>query len=467
MRRGLNVATGLALVAALLSGCLGKKQDTDAGHNSDVTEFTLTIAGNAISGGKNAQTADWVEKWVIPQFVEAQKAKGRKATVKFQASGAGDEDYKSKIALDLKTGGGADVLAIDGIWTGKFAEAGYLRPLDDLVGVDKVNGWEGWAQIPPMVQGIVSYNGKRYGVPSGTDGRVIYFNRKIFAQAGLPADWQPRSWDDILRAGQAVKAKLPDVTPIQLNAGKAMGEATTMQGILPLLVGTGKQLYADGKWLGDGKSVEGVLDFYSKVYNGGLGDKVIQQDAKGRDKSFASFAAGKTAILLEGDYFWRGVVEPTKGVAKMADRDATVGYALIPAMAPGGGVRGQDYVSMSGGSGNVVNPATKFPQQAWELLQFMNSAEATRAQLGTSVRITQRSPVDRQVLARGQMLKFVAAKVLPVTNTRPPLAVYPRVSLALQEATGAIVEGRSVADAAAAYQRALQEIVGADKISSG
>ena len=65
-----------------------------------------------------------------------------------------------------------------------------------------------------------------YGVPSGTDGRVIFFNKKLFAQAGLPADWQPTSWDDIITAGQTLKAKLPGVTPIQLNGGVAMGEAT-------------------------------------------------------------------------------------------------------------------------------------------------------------------------------------------------------------------------------------------------
>ena len=56
-------------------------------------------------------------------------------------------------------------------------------------------------------------------------------------------------------------------------------------------------------------------------------DTNFQQDAKGRDESFAAFAADKIGILLEGDYFWRSVVNPDKGVAPMADRDAAVGYA--------------------------------------------------------------------------------------------------------------------------------------------
>jgi multiple sugar transport system substrate-binding protein len=465
-----RLAIGLAALATLIGtgGCLGKSGGNDAGRNADAKEFSLTIASNAIAGGKSAAGAEWVTNWVIPRFVADQKAKGRTAHVTFQGSGAADEDYKSKIALDLKTGSGADIYSLDGIWVGEFADAGYIKPLEDLVGKDAAAGWEGWSQIPTSVQGNMSYNGKRYGIPSGTDGRVIYFNKKLFAQAGLPTDWQPKSWDDIIAAGQAVKAKLPGVTPIQLNAGTAMGEATTMQGILPLLVGAGQQIWADGKWQGNSAAVRDALGMYQKVYGGGLGDPVIQQDAKGRDKSFQQFAAGKLAILLEGDYFWRAVVEPTKGIAKMPDRDATVGYALIPAIRPGAGIRGQDFVSMSGGGGNVLNPASKYPRQAWELLQFMNSKEATVALLNGSARITQRQDVNNEVLKSDPMLSLVAQRVLPLTAYRPGFAVYPRVSQALQQATLDVVTGKSPADAATAYQKALESVVGgADKVASG
>src|SRR6266511_3341024 len=198
----------------------------------------------------------------------------------------------------------------------------------------------------------------------------------------------------------------------------------------------------------------------------------VMSDTDGRvqsyNKSFQAFAAGKTAILLESDYFWRSVVEPTKGVAKMADRNEAVGWALIPAMKAGSGIRGQDYVSMSGGGGNVLNPATKYPQQTWELLQFMNSKEATVALLGGAARITQRQDVNNEVLTTDPMLSFIAQKVLPLTAFRPGLAVYPRVSLAMQQATLDVVTGKTPADAAAAYQRTIESIVGgADKVATG
>jgi multiple sugar transport system substrate-binding protein len=460
--------TSLVAVTAATAGCLGKDAETDTGQNADAKEFSLTIATNAISGGKNAAGADWIEKYVIPKFIEDQKAKGRTAKVTFQPSGAADEDYKAKVALDLRSGAGADIYALDGIWVGEFADAGYIKPLDELIGQSTVDAWEGWKQIPESVQGNMSYNGKRFGVPSGTDGRVIYFNKKLFGQAGLPTDWQPRSWDDVITAGQTIKSKLPGVTPIQLNAGTAMGEATTMQGALPLLVGAGKEIWADGKWQGNTAAVREVLGFYQRIYSGGLGDPVLQQDAKGRDKSFQAFAAGKMAILLEGDYFWRSVVEPQKGIAKMADRNETVGYAKIPAIRPGAGIRGQDFVSMSGGGGHVLNPASKFKQQAWELLQFMNNKDATVELLGGAARITQRQDVNSQVLAGDPMLSFVSQQVLPLTAYRPGFAVYPRVSQALQQATLDVVSGKSAADAGAAYQKAVEDIVGgADKVASG
>ncbi|HSV65210.1 MAG TPA: extracellular solute-binding protein [Mycobacteriales bacterium] len=467
MRRTGGVTAVAASLALLATGCLGSKSsDNNANRNADAKDVTLSIAANAAPGGKNAQEADWVNNWVIPRFTAAEKAKGVTAHVTFQPSGVGDEDYKSKLALDLRSQSGADVISLDGIWVGEFADAGYIKPLEEVAGA-RVNDWDGWPQIPSSVQQLMSYNGKRYGIPAGTDGRVLFFNKRLFAQAGLPVSWQPHSWADIIAAGQKLKA-LPGVTPIQLNAGTAMGEATSMQGVLPLLVGTGRQIYSDGRWQGNSAAVRDVLDFYRQVYGSGLGDKTLQQEAKGRDKSFALFAKNKIGILLESDYFWRGVVEPKQGINPMPDRDQNVGYALIPAKAPGTGINGQDYVSMSGGGGRVVNPNSKYPQQAWDLLTFMNSAEAVKAFLNGNAKITQRTDVNGEVLKNDPMLTFVATRVLPFTAFRPALAAYPQVSQALQQATLDVVTGKSPADAAAAYGTAVAKAVGgAGNVSSG
>lgn len=417
---------------------------------------TLTITANSIEGGKNAESAAWIKRWVIPEFEKTHQ----NVKVLFQGNGVDDEQYKTKIALDLKSRTGADVIDLDGIWVGEFAQAGYIKPLTEVGGAG-VEQWEGWSQIPQAVQGLGIFDGKKYGLPQGTDGRVLFYNKALFKKAGLPETWQPTSWQQILDAGTRLKAAgVP--TPIQIDAGTAMGEATTMQGVLPLLAGAGSEVYAAGKWTGGAsQALKDVLGFYRQVYGGsGLGDPKLQQEAKGRDKSFAQFAAGKIGILAESDYFWRSVVEPKAGVAPMQDRDQVVGYAKIPARQPGGGIRGQDFVSMSGGAVRVLNPFSENPKLAWELLAFMHSAAATKAQLAGQARISARTDVNDEVLTADPMLKFVADEVLPITAYRPGLAVYPQVSAALQEATAAVVGGRSADEAAAAYQGKLEGLVG-------
>ncbi|WP_433461827.1 extracellular solute-binding protein [Spirillospora sp. CA-128828] len=458
-RRRIGAAAALVLAGAVLAGCGGGGSSTDPERGKDAKSFSLTITRNAIEGGKNTEEAEWITKTVIPKFVAAQKAKGVTAKVTFRGQGVDDEAYKTKLALDLKSRSGADIMDIDGIWVGEFAQAGYIRPLPEVVG-PPADVWDGWTKIPGSVQRLAMFEGKRYAVPPATDGRLIFFNKKLFAQAGLPADWQPQTWQDILAAGRALK-KVPGVTPIQLNAGTAMGEATSMQGALPLLAGAGAEIYADGKWTGGGQAVKQVLGLYAQIYGSeGLGDPKLQQEAKGRDKSFEEFAAGKIGILFEGDYFWRDVLNPKTGVAKMKTRDQDVGYALIPAVSAGKGVRGQSFVSMSGGSVTVLNPNTKYPQQAFELLAFMNSAEMTKARTAGTPEITSRTDVNKEILAGDPFLTFVSEKVLPVTSYRPGLAVYPQVSTALQEATAAVVSGKSPDQAAAEYGKKLEGVVG-------
>ncbi|MFI7469387.1 extracellular solute-binding protein [Nonomuraea sp. NPDC049646] len=416
---------------------------------------TLTITANSIEGGKNSESAAWIKKWVIPEFEKTHQ----NVKVLFQGNGVEDEQYKTKIALDLKSRTGADVIDLDGIWVGEFAQAGYIKPLTEVGGAG-VEQWEGWSQIPQAVQGLGIFDGKKYGLPQGTDGRVLFYNKALFRKAGLPETWQPTGWQQIIDAGVKLKAAgVP--TPIQIDAGTAMGEATTMQGVLPLLAGAGAEIYASGKWTGASQAVKDVLGFYQQVYGGsGLGDPKLQQEAKGRDKSFAQFAAGKIAILAESDYFWRSVIEPKAGVAPMPDRDQVVGYAKIPAKQPGGGIRGQDFVSMSGGAVRVLNPFSKNPKAAWELLAFMHSAAATKSQLAGQARVSARTDVNEEVLSADPMLKFVADEVLPITAYRPGLAVYPQVSTALQEATAAVVAGKSAEEAAAAYRVKLEGLVG-------
>lgn len=469
--RATRTVAALGAVALLAAACNGGETTEDPADNGategDGEAVTLTIMTNAIAGGKNAAEAEWIEGWLIPGFTEAKADEGVDVTVTFEPQGVDDEDYKTKLALDLSTGGGADIVGIDGIWVGEFAQAGYIQPLDQVA--SNIDDWDGWDQIPEAVQNALSFEGERYGVGQGADGRVIYYNKELFEEAGLPAEWQPTSWDEVLEASRTLQENLDGVTPIQLNAGTAMGEATTMQGLLPILMGTGQELWENDMWYGDTQGLRDALELYKTIYvDEELGDAILQQEAAGRDTSFQEFAAGNIAILLEGDYFWRSVINPEEGVgtAPMDNREEAVGYVKIPAQNPGSGVEGRDFVSMSGGTGRVLNPNSANPDLAWELLTFMNSPEAFEARAAGTLSISPRDDVNAKLLAGEPMLTFVSEEVLPISSYRPGLAEYPEVSAALQQATLDVVTGTSVEDAAAAFHDTLVGIVGEENVAS-
>ncbi len=48
--------------------------------------------------------------------------------------------------------------------------------------------------------------GDHYGVPIGTAGQIYYYNKKLFAKAGLPREFQPDTWDEVLEAGERLQA---------------------------------------------------------------------------------------------------------------------------------------------------------------------------------------------------------------------------------------------------------------------
>jgi len=354
------VAVPSASAAPLGSACsevgatskIGKKEVicNQVGGQLILTEKQVTqvsITANAIIGGKNQQTANFVKNFIIPNFELQQALKGKNVEVNFlSCSGSCDDNaFKTALALDLLAKRGADIFSLDGFWVAEFADAGYIQPLGAALGFyDSV------------------YNIEKIG---------------------------NRSW--------------------QLLAGE-----------------------------------------------------------NGRNESFKSFGNGTTAMLVEGDYFWRSIINPTSANAPMADRNTNIGFAKIPSQTPNSGVNGQSFMSMSGGGGYAINQYSKNKALAWKLLTFMNSRESVMANMaiGGAVRITQRADVNTVTLKSDPCLKFVFENAIPNTHFRPAMANYNAVSTLLQKATTAVIQGATPAKAAADYETALKALVGADKVTS-
>jgi multiple sugar transport system substrate-binding protein len=352
-------------------------------------------------------------------------------------------------------------MGFDGFWIPEFVEAGLLQPLN-VVGGPAADEWEGWNHIPVGLQGLMSFEGERYGIAQGTDYRMIHTRIDLLEAAGIAdaANWQPTTWEELLDAARALKAANPASFPLQINAGTAMGEATTMQGYYMLLLGTGHFLTDDeGRWIVRSQGILDTLEMYRTIYvEEQLGDPRLQLVQDGRNRTFANFRDGVTALLVEGDFFYRGPTAPGQEF-EVANRDEVMGWAKMPAQTPGAGLRGQDFVTISGGTGFTVNPNSANPELAWELLAFMNSRESLEAfqQIQPRIRVRDDVPVPN-----APFLTETAAALGPLTTSRPNESVYAEVSAAAQLMTERVVSGQMTPrQAMDAYADAITELVGA------
>lgn len=423
----------------------------------------VSIACRCVEGGVNGSEARWLKRVVIPEYVAAAKAQGRDVAVKLREFAGSAEQMSQQLALDFATGQGADLAEFDGFQIPGFVDAGLLKPLDEVAGAD-ANAWEGWSHIPDSAQALVRFRGKRYGVPEQTDVRMIFYRRDRFRAAGLDADhWQPRSWNDILDAARALKRHDPASYPLQIDAGVAMGEATTMQGWLMLLAGTGEELRdAQGRWIVRSPGMLAALDFYKTVYiDEKLGEARTQRLVSGRNRSFTDFQRGKSAILIESNWFYYTAIDP-QGDFPIPDRDELVGWAKMPARTPGSAVRGQDFVSVSGGNSFVLNPHSNHPHEAWLLLAFMNSAPVLRSYQEYNEHLCVRDDV---LPPHSEFLRASGRELLPLTTIRPIDADYEKVSAEIQRMTESVIANKlSPRAAMAEYAAAVKQIVGADKV---
>jgi multiple sugar transport system substrate-binding protein len=425
-------------------------------------QVKLTITCRCVTDGVNAAEVEWINTYVIPGFEQSMAAEGKDVSVELVEFGGSDEEQKQQFALDLGAGGGYDVIGFDGFWLPEFVTGELVKPLDQIAG-DAVNQWDGWDHISPGIQAILSYQGQRYGIANGTDVREIFYRKDIFEKAGIALPWQPTSWDDILATARQLKDAGVE-SPIQLDAGTAMGEATTMQGWFMALLGAGEHMYDfdQNKWIVSSPAILDALNFYKTIYiDEKLGDARMQLVQDGRDQSFAAFASGQIAMLVEGDWFWRSAI---LNQMDQATRDAEVAWAKMPAEKPGMGYRGQDFVTISGGTGWILNPNTKNPAEAWALLASMSSKDMQMQWEQLQPRINFRDDVP---VAGDPVMSAMADTLLPLTTVRPMLPNYDKISVEAQLMTEHVVSGQmSPEEAMQTYADDVTQIAGADNVES-
>ncbi|WP_277209453.1 extracellular solute-binding protein [Isoptericola croceus] len=377
---------------------------------------------------------------------------------------ASQNDYFTKLALMQRSPSTApDLMYEDTFMIKSDVEAGYLLPLDDHLA-----GWEDWDQfVDAAKEAGRGDDGSTYGVPMGTDTRGLWFHKEVLVDAGLPEDWAPASWDDILEAARAIKAADPDVIPLNVYSGKPMGEASTMQGFEMLLYGTGSTLYdADqSKWIVGSPEFVESLEFLQTIYAEGLAPTPQQALDPNVANTVASewLPEGRLGIALDGS--WQAGTWLESGTKPWPEWSETLGTAPMPTQhgqAPGA-------VSMSGGWTMAIGAGSENPDVAFDVLTHALDQESSLDFAVSNSQIAVRSDVaeDAEYLESNPTTDFFSSLV-EVTHFRPATSDYAQISNAIQVAMESVMTGQQTPEeAAAVYDDAVVDVVGADNTTAG
>jgi multiple sugar transport system substrate-binding protein len=440
----LTPLVALALAATALTACGG-------GSGSDPDTVKVSFKQSTDNSVKVMDTylAD-----IKKQFEKAHPGK----KVELVPIKAPDSEYYTKLQQMLRSPKTApDLVYEDTFLINSDITSGYLKPLDPYLAK-----WPDWNRFIDTAKAAAKgEDGKTYGVPDGTDTRGLWFNKDIFEKAGLPADWQPKTWNDVLTAARTIKKKVPDVIPLNAYTGKPVGEAATMQTFEMLLYGTGDggtdPLYDKNskKWIAGGKGFEDALSFVETVYKEKLGPDVsdaLDPNVMTRVRG-EWLPQGKLAIALDGSWLPQDWL-PGSG-HEWPEWSKTLGLAAMPTQngqAPG-------KVSMSGGWTWSIPAKAGNPDLAFEFVKTMQTkANAQKWYVANSgIAVREDVAEDPAYVDAQPGIKFFT-DLVSTTHYRPAYPAYPKVSTAIQEAMEGVTTGdTSVAEATSSYTDALKD----------
>jgi multiple sugar transport system substrate-binding protein len=445
---------GVAMLAACGQGSTTKEPEADAGQSAGPAHIKIAYQ-------------QWGPGKVMANYLTAAKKAYESAnagsTVELLPIVASENDYYTKIQLMMRSPNTApDIVYEDTFLINADITAGYLRPLDDYI-----KDWKDWEQFEETAKGAArGQDGKIYGIPDGTDTRGLWFNKQIFAKAGLPATWQPKTWDDVLSAARTVKQKVPGVIPMNVYSGKPMGEASAMQGFEMLLYGTKDTLYNhdQSKWVVGSQGFKDSLNFVKTVFTEGL----APQPRQALDPNMANKVSndllpnGKLAINLDGSWLYN--TWQKTGSKPWPQWPSVLGLAAMPTQDGSG----KGKVSLSGGWTWAIPAKAKNPAASWKFIQHLQTKEyATKYAIeGAQIAVRKDVAADPAYQNSAKSTKFFT-DLVQVTVYRPALPEYPKISNEIITAMEAVMTEQSTPEkAAATYDEAVERIVTKDKTTT-
>ncbi|MFB7866889.1 MULTISPECIES: extracellular solute-binding protein [unclassified Streptomyces] len=368
MRRGIAATALVAALGVTLAACGSDNGSTDGGaKGSGELSGTVTWWDTSTVGSE-----DKVFKKIAEDFTK----KHPKVTIKYVNVPFGDAQNKFKNAA--QSGAGApDVIRSEVAWTPDFANLGYLAPLDGTAALKDKD------DFLKQAAASTKYNGKTYAVPQVIDSMGIFYNKKIFKDAGVEV---PKNIDELKSVAAKIKQKTGK-TGLYLRGDDAYW-------FLSFLYGEGGDMVnADTKTVTIDNPA-GVKAF--KTVKDLVDSKAAITDAtNGWDNMQAAFKDGKVAMMINGPW----AVADTYTGKEFADK-ANLGIAPVPAGSAGQG-------APQGGHNLAVYAGSKNLDASYAFVEYMSSTEV-QAQVAKELSLlpTRSSAYGKTEVATNEMITF-------------------------------------------------------------
>lgn len=356
MRKKWIAGTAFMLTSALALSACGSNSN-DGGASPSAAAPATSSASASTSPSASAEKveltlAGWSsspeEQALLQQVLDEFQTKYPNVKVKYEVIA---DQYMDVIKTRLIGGEAPDVFYLDAFEAPGLIEKNVLEPLDGYVTDDfDLGDFE-----TPMVDAFKSKDGKMYGFPKDTSTLALFYNKKMFADAGIANP--PATWDEL----QADAEKLTKKSGSKVSV-YGLGQAPELARQMFMIQAFGGKLTDD----------EGMAAFNSPEGLKGL-QLVIDQHLKAKTAGQPSdvgagwggemFGQQKAAMVLEGN--WAIPYLQTN----FPDLDFAT--AEVPTV---NGKQG----TMAFTVGYVMNKESKHKEAAWQLISYLTGKEGMK-----------------------------------------------------------------------------------------
>lgn len=344
------LAIVIAFSMVFLASC-GGGSNSDGEQSSDSEKTTISFKNYYTQGDDSAGVK--AQRKMIKQF------KDNHSDIKIKETSLSHDGYFKKIKTLAAGNELPDVFIAQGSMIRPFADAGLIKPLNDVL--DKNKDWKNG-----FVEGALDtfrYQDKAYGVPfNGGPTHVIFYNKDILSKAGY--DEFPSKWKDFMQMIKKLKAE--GTTPIALgNKDKWILQSSYLSTLGNRYTGTewfNKILNHEGAKFTDQEFVNALQSLQNMADKNAFNDNMNSID---NVEQRTLYYKGEAAMFIGGNW-------TTKGIAKNAPKDIrkSTGVAIFPTVPKQKGP--ENGVSGGAGGAYVIN-ANVSAEKEKKIVKFLKS----------------------------------------------------------------------------------------------